>query len=135
MGKYLLGKLIEDLKNLNLDLIVEIDDGTFPNPAGKNVFDSWRGFYCELAIQYSKENKNITVAEFLKMAESVNGTWLTGYKGGSFLMDLQTPINIANYGCCGILKLIGVKEINGKAVLITAINERVVNFFKIVVDK
>lgn len=138
--EYSLGKLIKNLKELNSSLIVEIDDGTFPMKSSlsyaekdeergeygfkydkktESVFDSWRGSYCELSMQYSKESQNITVAELLKMAEFVNDKYLCGYKGGDFLMDLKTPIHMANYSFCGELKLIGVKEFDGKAILIT----------------
>lgn len=134
--EYSLGKLIKDLKNLNSDLIVEIDDGTFPMKSSlgyaeegekqgeygfeyDTVFASWRGSYCELSMDFDDKNQNITVKELLGMTEFVNGKYLRGYKGGDFLMDLQTPIHIANYGTCGILKLIGAKEIDGKVVLIT----------------
>jgi hypothetical protein len=138
--EYSLGKLIKDLKNLNPDLVVEIDDGTFPMKSSlsyaeegeeqgkygfkydkktESVFASWRGSYCELSMEFNDKNQNITVVELLKMAEFVNGKYLCGYKGGDFLMDLQTPIHLALYGTCGILKLIGAKEIDGKVVLIT----------------
>lgn len=138
--EFSLGKLIKNLKNLNPDLIVEIDDGSFPMKSplsyaeegeeqGKygfkydkkteSVFGSWRGSYCELSMEFDDRNQNITVAELLKMAEFVNNKYLCGYKGGDFLMDLETPIHIANYGERGELKLIGVKEENGKAILIT----------------
>lgn len=138
--EFSLGKLIKNLKNLNQDLVVEIDNGTFPmkseleyaeegeergeygfeyDKKTNSVFDSWRGSYCELSMKFSKENQNIAVKDLLDMAEFINGKYLCGYKGGDFLMDLITPIHIANYGTCGELKLIGVKEENGKVILIT----------------
>jgi hypothetical protein len=142
--EYSLGKLIKDLKNLDSDLIVKIDDGNFPMKSNigyaedgdkkpkelgfqydkktESVFDSWRGSYCELAMQFSDDNQNITVKELLEDAEFINGKYLCGYKGGDFLMDLQTPIHIANYGSCGELKLIGVEIKEGFAVLKTRID-------------
>jgi hypothetical protein len=141
--EYSLGKLIEDLKSLDFGLIVKIDDGNFPmrsntgyaedsdekdeygfeyDKTTESVFDSWRGSYCELAMQFSGDNQNITVGELVKMAEFVNGKYFRGYKGGDFLMDLQTPIHIANYGCLGELKLIGVEINEGFAVLKTRID-------------
>lgn len=145
--EYSLKKLIKDLKNLDSDLIVKIDDGNFPMKSNigyaeegdkkpkeldfrffqydkktESVFESWRGSYCELAMQFSEDNQNITVKELLEDAEFINGKYLCGYKGGDFLMDLQTPIHIANYGSCGELKLIGVEIKEGFAVLRTRID-------------
>jgi hypothetical protein len=150
--EYCLGSLIEDLKNIKSDLIVEIDNGTFPlkeylgyaeegdkgdkkyedgyfkgffkyNRKTLSVFDSWRGRYCELSMQFSNNNQNITVNDLLTMAEFVNGKFLGGYKGGDYLMNLETPIHIANYGSCGNTKLVGVYEHNGKAILKTRIED------------
>jgi len=118
--EYCLGSLIKDLKNIKPDLIVEIDNGTFPS---RPIFYSWRGRYCELAMEFSDNNENITVNDLLTMAELVNGKYLYGYKGGRYLMDLDTPIHIANYGTSGNTKLVGVYESNGKAVLKTRIED------------
>jgi hypothetical protein len=118
--EYCLGSLIKDLKNIQPDLIVEIDDGTFPSSP---IFHSWRGSYYELGMEFSNNNENITVNDLLEKAELVNGKYLFGYKGGEFLMDLETPIHIANYGSCGNTKLIGVYEDNGKAILKTRIED------------
>lgn len=141
--EYSLGKLIKDLKTLDSSLVVKIDDGNFPmksslpyaedgdkqtewgfkyNKKIESVFESWRGSYCELSMEFSTDNQNITVAELLKMAEFVNGKYLCGYKGGAFLMDLQTPIHIANRGTCGQLKLIGVYVNENFAVLKTRVD-------------
>ena len=68
---------------------------------------------------YSDDDQHITVGQLLEMAEFVNGKYLYGYKGGDFLMDLDTPIHIANYGYSGNLKLIGIEEKEGIAVLKT----------------
>lgn len=142
--EYSLGKLIKDLKNLNPNLVVKIDDGTFPmkskvryaetyiegkeageyhfeyNKETNSVFNSWTGGYCVgLSMNYSEENQNIIVKDLLDMAEFINDKYLCGSKGENFFMDLKTPIHIANYETRGELKLIGVKEENGKAILIT----------------
>jgi len=151
--EYCLGSLIEDLKNIQSDLIVEIDNRTFPlkeylgyaeegdkgdkkyedgyfkgffkyNRKTLSVFDSWRGRYCELSMQFSNNNQNITVNDLLTMAEFVNGKFLGGYKGGDYLMNLNTPIHIANYGTSGNIKLVGVYEHNGKAILKTRIEDK-----------
>ncbi len=121
--EYCLGSLIQDLKNIKSDLIVEIDNGKFPSREYLSIFYSWRGRYCELAMEFSDNNQNITVNDLLEKAELVNGKYLFGFKGGRYLMDLETPIHIANYGTSGNIKLIGVYEHNGKAILKTRIED------------
>ena len=119
--EYSLGSLIADLKNIKPDLIVEIDNGTFPS---RPIFHSWRGSYYELGMEFSNNNENITVNDLLENAESANGKYMCGFKGGEFLMDLKTPIHISQYyGICGNTKLIGVYESNGKAILKTRIED------------
>ena len=137
-GFYNLGELINDLKNFNIDMVVEIDNGTFPMKSKlyyteeedeeseketETVFDSWRGDYGKLSMQFDNNSQNITVGELLKMAEFINNKYLCGYKGGIFLMDLWSDIYIANYGTVGELKLIGVHQDKDKVILKTIIND------------
>tara|TARA_R110000868_G_scaffold169535_1_gene404593 strand:+ start:57 stop:566 length:510 start_codon:yes stop_codon:yes gene_type:complete len=140
--EYSLKSLIFDLKKLNKDLEVHIDNQSFPSSSlleyaeegdeyseeygycasdkeTNSCFASWRGSYCELSMGYSNNNQHITVGKLLEMSEFVNGKYLYGYKGGDFFMDLDTPIHIANYSDCGNLKLIGIDEIDGIAILRT----------------
>lgn len=142
--EFSLGDLIQELKNVNQDLIVEIDNGTFPKISSlsyaegdeqkkyeyigysfiyskktKSVFESWRGSYCELSMQFSDKNQNITTEKLLEMAEFINGKYLNGYKGGDFLMDEETPIHMANYGESGNIKLIGLEVKDNKLILKT----------------
>lgn len=140
--EYSLRYLIEDLRKCDQSLIVHIDTGEFPEKhllgyaevgdathskwgfdyekkQVMSIFSSYRGSYNQLAIQHSNVNNNITVAEVLEMAEFVNGKYLCGYKGGDFLMDLDTPIHINNYYTYGGPKLIGAIECDGAVVLIT----------------
>lgn len=143
--EFSLRDLIESLKKMDKNLEIIIDNQTFPfssnlsyaeqgdergyceytgpyykyNKKTESVFSSWRGSYCELAMEYSKENQHITTGKLLEMAEFIDGKYLCGYKGGDFLMDLDTPIHIDNYGEARNIKLIGIEELNGCAVLIT----------------
>lgn len=143
--EYSLGKFIADLSKIDQSLIVEFDNGIFPmvsevyyaeegdekgtykyigeyfkySKKTKSVFKSWRGSYCELAMNYSNENQSITAKQLLDMAKFINNKYLDGYKGGDFLMDLQTPIHIDNYGDSGGMKLTGVSIKDKKVLLIT----------------
>lgn len=131
--EYSLGALISDLKKLNKDLQVQFDNQSFPeahelcyaegtkyghylsivkydyNKTTSSVFNSWRGNYRLLSMQYSSNSQNITVGQLLEMSEFVNQKYLLGYKGGNYLMGLSTPIYVANSGCSQSIKLIGIK--------------------------
>ncbi len=94
--EYNLGNLIEDLKKYKDEFLqVEFDDGSIPKD-----FESWRGSYCELALGYS-DNGECYSSELFRKAFNTNGSMYEGYKGGEFIMDLDTPIHQANYGESG----------------------------------
>jgi len=121
--EYNLGNLIEDLKQYKDKFLqVEFDDGNVPTE-----FSSWRGSYCELALEYSDEGECYT-DELYRKAFNVNGSMYEGYKGGEFIMDLETPIHQANYGETGVhnkkgdyicKKVIGIKEKDNKIIIKT----------------
>jgi hypothetical protein len=122
--EYNLGSLIEDLEQLEQNKTVLIEKGVYPSH-----FSSWRGSYCELSLDYS--DKKITVKELLEKAKEANGKEFIGYKGGEFIMDLFTPIHIAEYGRSSytykhdnaddyhLYKLIGITELEDKYILLT----------------
>jgi len=125
--EYNLGNFIEDLKEYKDEFLqVEFDDGSIP----KN-FDSWRGSYCELALNYSKEGFCL-INELFRKAFNANGSMYEGYKGGEFIMDLDTPIHQANYGEGGVTdeygnynykKIIGIQKKDNKIIITTRIDE------------
>lgn len=115
----LLGELIlklESVKNKEIPLFIDIMD---KRPKG---IASWRGSYCELAIQtedfgnyngdkvtYKSEygdsyedinigKENPTVAEWIDVLKEAIGKTFVGYKGGDFLMSKNTPVWLAELG-------------------------------------
>jgi hypothetical protein len=94
--EYNLGKFIGDLEKLEQEKEIIIEDGVYPD-----FFDSWRGSYCELALNYGE--KKTCVKDILKKAKEALDYTMTGYKGGDFVMDKNTPIHIANYGECNFI--------------------------------
>ena len=114
--EYNLGMFINDLKKYKDDYkinSVEFEDGTKPVE-----FDSWRGSYCELSLTFtSDESYRIFPMTMYQKAFNANGSMFFGYKGGEFVMDLDTPIHKANYGECGYEKIIGVKKENDKLII------------------
>ena len=63
--------------------------------------DSWRGSYCELALEYAEVGEKLSVEASLKKLKATIGATLTGYKGGEFHMGKTTPVWVANYGTSG----------------------------------
>jgi hypothetical protein len=123
--EYNLGDFIKDLEKLPKNKAVQIELGVYPFE-----FDSWRGSYRELSLDYSKTP--ITVSELLKEAKKAVGKTFEGYKGGDFTMSTHTPIHIAAYGSSRYtyrqkenecIKLIGIKELDDTCILVTRIDD------------
>ena len=90
--EYNLGRFIKDLEKLDQEKLIYVEEGL-----GCDGLASWRGSYCELALEHEAGKKS-NVKEVLENAKKILDSTLTGYKGGDFLMDKNTPIHIANYG-------------------------------------
>lgn len=84
---------------MNLGELITLLEGVDPNlvfPKGFGEPDSWRGVYAEIAFEPAE---NVSAASMLAHAKSANGARFNGYKGGSYLMGLETPVHIERYGC------------------------------------
>lgn len=68
---------------------------------------SYRGYYIDLAFE-SGEGE-ISKQEVLDLLTSCINKVFEGYKGGDFLMTLETPVWLANEGSCG-MKITGVSQ-------------------------
>lgn len=89
-------------------------------------FDSWRGIYRELALNFYSNPRNaekrvdpFKLSEFLKLCRETVGKTFEGYKGGEYTMSRQTPIWVANYGNSGDTALIDVVDAEYEIILIT----------------
>lgn len=92
---FTLGKFINELEKYNKDFSVYIK----PFHLTPTHFMSYRGYYADLALGYTLDDK-MTVGELLQQAkECINKTFI-GYKGGEFVMTENTPLWISNYGEC-----------------------------------
>jgi hypothetical protein len=96
-----LGKLIDKLKNLSPETLVELSS---PH--------SYRGYYEDLAFSYGDK---ITAKEALQLCQNAMGEVFIGYKGGDFQMGRNTPVWSSHYGQTG-KKIIDIKD-NGELVL------------------
>ena len=114
-SNYSIGNFIEDLKKFNPKAHITIPPFNL-NPTG---FDSYRGYYSDLALEYTTENSYMTAGELLKKAEECIGKTFTGYKGGEFEMTEDTTLWIANYGKSTHILVTGIKDIFGSYLEIT----------------
>lgn len=85
--------------------------------------DSWRGAYCELALNFETEGAELSLSQFIKLLEDTVDNVFTGYKGGDFKMTKQTPVWVANYGNSGSTAIVGVIDNSYEVILTTGIRE------------
>lgn len=112
-------KQLERVKEGNDEATVVYDfEYLFPTK-----FNSWRGIYAELALNFNTEGKPLKVSEFYKICKETLGKTFEGYKGGEFTMSKITPIWVANYGNAGSTALIDVVDDDYTVILITAYRE------------
>lgn len=98
LSQMTLGRFISELEELPQDK--EIENICLPH--------SYRGYYSDLALK--KESGTRTVGSLLEELKSkCLGQTFTGYKGGDFYMDENTPMWIAEYGSCGV-KIMNIEE-------------------------
>lgn len=126
-----LGQIIEKLENCgftygqkNEPKEVCYDFGT----AIPTTLNSWRGSYSELALGYKLsgyDNKEehfaqTTAEELLTELKSAIGKEFTGWKGGEFIMDEDTPVWVANGGDSGNTGIIDVVDDGWRIIIMTA---------------
>ena len=112
--QWTLGELIDALESLggvDDDCDIFLDFGPTPMCLG-----SWRGSYDELSLEWTQEWKweeRMQFPKFLQELKSAVGRTFTGYKGGDYRMDRDTPVWVSRYGdatscaVCGIENAIG----------------------------
>lgn len=104
---YNLGNLIEDLSKYPRNACVEIRPFNL-YPTG---FDSYRGYYSDLSIDYTLDGYNcLNCGQLLDKAKECIDKVFVGYKGGDFKMTKNSVIWLANYGRTTDVILTGVKD-------------------------
>lgn len=98
LSQITLGRFISELEKLPQDK--EIENVCSPH--------SYRGYYSDLALE--KESGTRSVGSLVeKLKSECLGQTFTGYKGGDFYMDENTPMWIAKYGSCGV-KIMNIED-------------------------
>lgn len=110
-----LGNIIEALETAKPDSIVQFDFGGF---APDGVM-SYRGYYSDLALGFEKKY-DVKVVDVLGWLRGAVGEVFTGYKGGDYLMDRETPVWVANYGDSHGVAVVRVDDQGWRVVLRTA---------------
>ena len=107
-----LGKAIELLAAMPTDMPVEFSDGTTPHAVA-----SYRGYYEDLAVSNCEGVRS--VRDLLDVLRPALGATFTGYKGGKYVVEQDTPLWQAEPGDASSVAIIGLEEHGGKAVLVT----------------
>lgn len=102
-----LGQFIDKLKTYDSDLPVKVEGPNTTLVAPR----SYRGYYDRLAFEPCTEASS-TVSDVLAYAKYAVGKTYYGYKGGLFLMDRNTLLHVADYGCCGEM-IVGLRKKDG----------------------
>lgn len=89
-----LGELIKVLTKAPADYLVIYDNGE----DAPGDFASWRGAYRQLTLE--PDSTPQTAENLLKKAQDAVGATFQGYKGGNFVMNLDTAVYADPYGVC-----------------------------------
>ena len=108
------GALLEQLDSFEENKKLRLSTGKFFSLSGE--FDSYRGYYEDLAIdkdQATDESTASTVFDFKKVLNNaLEQGEMYGYKGGDYSIDESTLVWFGSYGTTsGSLKIVGVYEI------------------------
>ena len=91
------GALLDALAKLDPDTSFTITDSVMPYLDGD--WYSYRGYYDELALQYSNVDKGFnTVGALRRILQAALGGTLYGYKGGEYTVTKWTRVWIATWG-------------------------------------
>lgn len=87
-------------------------------------FHSWRGDYSMLGLgyenSYGSEQSAHELNKFIEVCEKTNGETFEGWKGGTFYMNLTTPVWVDNYGEGGSTGVVGVKDLGYAVIILTS---------------
>jgi hypothetical protein len=102
-----LGAMIRALEHCNQDAFVRFDFcGMVPGKLG-----SYRGDYSELALGFNgADATDVRVSDLVAHLKKAVGKEFTGWKGGDFLMSLDSPVWVDNPGKYTRTGIVGIRE-------------------------
>ena len=89
-----LGDLIDALERLPKEASVYFDFANF----SPYTFHSYRGNYEDIALAYNEGGLAPTVGDVLERCRIADGSIFSGWKGGTYRMDRDTPVWVASVG-------------------------------------
>lgn len=122
-------------------LISEIEKCGIVTDSGKDKFicydfgsaiptelDSWRGVYDHLALGYmltghdntQAKYQHISAKEILAHLKNAIGKTYTGWKGGDYVMDINTPVWVSNSGNADHTGIVGILDEGWRLIILTA---------------
>jgi hypothetical protein len=119
-NQFSLGELIDALKHRPIEQDVYFDFAqAFPTSLA-----SYRGFYENLAIGFAfhggpEDHIPPTVEIFNRQLTAAIGHTFSGWKGGSYTMDVDTPLWVANSGDATSTIITGVADAEHETIIRT----------------
>lgn len=111
-----LGEIIDAMSSAKADADVEYDFGGL----GVDGVDSYRGYYSDLALSFV-DGDGMKAGPLLEVLRAADGKVYTGYKGGDYRMDRDTPVWVANYGRSHGVAVVGVEDQGWRVLIRTAL--------------
>ena len=117
----MLGELIEKLTQMDKTKIINQNKLVWFDFCDlvPTTLDSYRGYYEDLAIGWSRDGE-ITVTDLLARLRECVGKMFHSYKGGTYVMDLETPLWVANCGSSHSTMVVGVHDLGYSIIIETA---------------
>ena len=109
-----LGDLLSTLKRKDQEASISFDFAHF-RPDG---IHSYRGYYEDLALGYVSGG-DCKVSNVVEWLEEANGKEFYGYKGGRYVMDIETVVWVANHNESGGTAIVDVVDDSWRIVLKT----------------
>lgn len=104
-----LGQIIREVEKAKPDAVVNF---AFARLSPNGIASS-RGTYSQLAIGYAVD-RTVIAADMLTMLRGANGSTFDGYKGGEYVMDLDTPVWVDNWGEWTGTAIVSIEVENGE---------------------
>lgn len=109
-----LGNLIDVLEAASDEAVVKFDNEELGHPGD---LDSYRGYYSDLA--FARSNTPVTVKTLRVDVRDAHGAEFTGYKGGEYFMDSDTPLWVSEYGSSSGIAIVGARTDGNTLILET----------------
>lgn len=113
-----IGEMLEKLNQFADDENVVFSNGLYFG----GDFDSYRGYYRDMYLEYDHEDKGFNTVGNLKniLQKALYEGVMTGYKGGEFEINSKTLLWFASYGEASGIMIADVQKIDGQITIIVA---------------